>query len=534
MVRKQSQIRWYLPLFDSSFSGSWKAIDDKQGIPVACLCNRQPPPFLKLRGLCRESKVDTNYLLLNNRTDIKRIELVGLHTRIYRKGKLWEQYDNRLNISGYSKSPEASYTLGKHNWTIMGDKECGEPEYTRELKMSGCGEEYFTCNDGQCIEMLKRCDQSSDCRDRSDEQSCNLLVLENGYNKNIPPFISGIGEAANVSVSIDLLKLVDIKEEEYSIEIQFQITLQWKEHRATYHNLKPKVTLNSLRQEDVHKVWLPEVIYENTDQKDTTRLGDGNWEWSTRLLVRREGAFTRSGPDMLEETEIFEGLQNSLLMSQTYTREFQCAFEFVKYPFDTQICSIQMAMGVLDNDTVRLVPDQVQMIQDLDMPIFHINDWKLVQETYRSGKTGVTLELVLKRKVTSELMTTYFPSCLLIAITFATTFFKPFFFEAALSVNLTTMLVMTTIFISKMESLPPTSDIKMIDIWLILCQMVPFAEVVLLTAMEYHRRDHHSKIVKEDVLCVADEDDVTKIDVEETQDRRCSKSWLPDLKTTGR
>ena len=56
-----------------------------------------------------------------------------------------------------------------------------------------------------------------------------------------------------------------------------------------------------------------------------------------------------------------------------------------------------------------------------------------------------------------------------------------------MSVNLTTMLVMTTIFISKMESLPPTSDIKMIDIWLILCQLVPFVEVVILTGIEYHR-----------------------------------------------
>ena len=84
-------------------------------------------------------------------------------------------------------------------------------------------------------------------------------------------------------------------------------------------------------------------------------------------------------------------------------------------------------------------------------------------------------------------MTTYFPSLLLIAITYATTFFKPFFFEAALSVNLTTMLVMTTIFISKMESLPPTSDIRMIDVWLILSQLLPFIEVVLLTAMEYFR-----------------------------------------------
>ena len=95
----------------------------------------------------------------------------------------------------------------------------------------------------------------------------------------------------------------------------------------------------------------------------------------------------------------------------------------------------------------------------------------------------------MKRKIVSEVMTTYFPTLLLTAITFATTFFKPFFFEAALSVNLTTMLVMTTIFISKMESLPHTSDIKMIDIWLVLCQMVPFAEVILLTGMEYQRTD---------------------------------------------
>ena len=102
---------------------------------------------------------------------------------------------------------------------------------------------------------------------------------------------------------------------------------------------------------------------------------------------------------------------------------------------------------------------------------------------------GIMLEMKFRRKVMGEMMTTYLPSILLMMITFATTFFKPFFFEAALSVNLTTMLVMTTIFISKMEGLPPTSDIKMIDIWLILCQLVPFTQVVLLTAMEYLRKD---------------------------------------------
>ena len=146
-------------------------------------------------------------------------------------------------------------------------------------------------------------------------------------------------------------------------------------------------------------------------------------------------------------------------------------------------------MGSLDRGAVNLIPGQLRMHESQDMPIFCMTRWELKRHIFDAGKNGLRLAIVMKRKIMSEIMTTYLPSALLIAITFATTFFKPFFFEAALSVNLTTMLVMTTIFISKMESLPSTSDIKMIDIWLVLCQMVPFAEVVLLTAREYHRDD---------------------------------------------
>ena len=59
--------------------------------------------------------------------------------------------------------------------------------------------------------------------------------------------------------------------------------------------------------------------------------------------------------------------------------------------------------------------------------------------------------------------------------------------------NLTTMLVMTTIFIGEMQMLPTTAYIKMIDIWLVFCQLVPFSEVVLLTAIEFHRDYDESK-----------------------------------------
>ena len=152
-----------------------------------------------------------------------------------------------------------------------------------------------------------------------------------------------------------------------------------------------------------------------------------------------------------------------------------------------------MAMGSLDRGSVNLIPGQLRMHESKDMPIFRMTRWELKKHRFDAGKNGLRLAIVMKRKIMSEMMTTYLPSALLIAITFATTFFKPVFFEAALSVNLTTMLVMTTIFMSKMESLPPTSDIKMIDIWLILCQIYPFIEVVLLTAMEYQREEEKEK-----------------------------------------
>ena len=146
-----------------------------------------------------------------------------------------------------------------------------------------------------------------------------------------------------------------------------------------------------------------------------------------------------------------------------------------------------MEVTSLDQKTVSLLPESLNMTQPKDMTLFTITSSVLMKANH--PRTGVQMKITMKRKIMSEMMTTYFPSLLLMMITYATTFFKPFFFEAALSVNLTTMLVMTTIFISKMEGLPPTSATKMIDYWLILCQLVPFVQVVLLTAMEYLREE---------------------------------------------
>ena len=393
----------------------------------ACMCSHKSTTTLRLKGLCPSSAIDVHYKPINQQTDIRKMKLQGLtQTSIeyVAQEKMWKIYVTDSNVTGISKVSHASFTLGKHNWTIKGDEGCNSGDtYITELKMSGCQEDEFTCNDGQCVRMDQRCNQLPDCRDKSDERNCGILILEDGYNMEVPPVTSS--EPVHVSVSIDLLRLVDINEEDYSIEIQFEIILKWKEKRATYQNLKKQDSLNTLSQKDINALWLPKVIYENTDQKETTRLGS-NWEWETKVIVRKEVENgTMSGLESVDETEIFEGSQNRLVMNQTYTHTFQCNYKLSYYPFDTQVnefflaftfktysqtCSIDLAMGSLDRTTVTLIPDQLVMSQELDMPIFRVIDWNLRKGVLRTGKQGISMVVVMKRKITSEMMTTYFPS----------------------------------------------------------------------------------------------------------------------------
>ena len=248
--------------------------------------------------------------------------------------------DAKSAVTAVSNASRLSYVLGKHNWTISNDVyECGM-NYTTELKLTGCNPEgQFTCDDGQCIKMESRCDQVPDCRDETDEDGCQLILLKNSYNKDIPPIEKkkdGSIIPTKVNISIILMKVVEIEEIDHSIHLQFQISLQWNENRVQYLNLKNETSLNALTDDYIKTLWLPLIVYDNTDQKEVTRLGT-EWEWMTRVTVTREGKFTRSSIDQVDEAEIFEGAENRLTMNQTYTWEFQCEYVLQRYPFDKQV-----------------------------------------------------------------------------------------------------------------------------------------------------------------------------------------------------
>ena len=147
-----------------------------------------------------------------------------------------------------------------------------------------------------------------------------------------------------------------------------------------------------------------------------------------------------------------------------------------------------MIASDVDQEMVTLLPDQLSLTDKEDLSQFMISEWSLEHRNTSDLQEGIRVRVVLQRKPMADLMTIYLPSVLLVMVTFLTSLFKPFFFEAALSVNLTTMLIFTVIFNNVMQRLPLTAYVKMIDVWLIFCQLIPFSEVVLLTIAEYLRK----------------------------------------------
>ena len=105
----------------------------------------------------------------------------------------------------------------------------------------------------------------------------------------------------------------------------------------------------------------------------------------------------------------------------------------------------------------------------------------MFEKTLSTLENAIVMEVVLGRRLLGNFLTIFFPTILLNVIGHSTNFFKSFFFEAVVTVNLTVLLVLVTMFISVSNSLPKTSYVKMVDIWLIFNLVLPFVEVLIHT-----------------------------------------------------
>ena len=99
-----------------------------------------------------------------------------------------------------------------------------------------------------------------------------------------------------------------------------------------YHNLKSERSNNLLSRTEIDSLWIPFAVFSNTEDSESTK-GD----YDTEVTVTKEGNFTESPLEVMEEINIFEGRDNRITFQQVYSKTFKCVYQLQLYPFDTQV-----------------------------------------------------------------------------------------------------------------------------------------------------------------------------------------------------
>jgi hypothetical protein len=330
-----------------------------------------------------------------------------------------------------------------------------------------------------------------------DEIGCEILTTDISYLKEVPPPSPVPGILTNVNVSVDILQILEIKEVDNIIKLQTELQLTWMDKRLVFNNLKEETNLNTLIPLFRESIWIPEIVFYNTEDKFESLNDEKSY-----AFIERRGDFIQSPREQLENAYIFKGEDNPLTIARIYDSEFLCEFDMATYPFDTQVCSIIITMKGNTDNFINIVGRHLNYSGPIDLTQYFIKEYTMQESAARNGKKALKVDLVFGRRILATILTTYLPTCLLCIVCFSTNYFKAFFFEAIVTVNLTSLLCLTTLFISVFNSLPTTSYVKMIDIWLIFNLFVPFSEVLLHTYIDSLREDgerdvnHHGKSVK--------------------------------------
>ena len=95
----------------------------------------------------------------------------------------------------------------------------------------------FTCDDGHCIDIIKRCDSLVDCSDQSDEIDCYSIVIPGIYNPYLSPtFENNAKNEVIISLRVTSIRSFSILD--LTLSYDLITTLKWKDPRLTFANLK--------------------------------------------------------------------------------------------------------------------------------------------------------------------------------------------------------------------------------------------------------------------------------------------------------
>ena len=320
---------------------------------------------------------------------------------------------------------------------------------------------WFCCDDGHCLESRFVCNNLPDCSGQEDERNCSFLAFDKfGYDPNRPPigYRNGKMKLTTLQATFTVVNILDIDEGDSTFELHFQLKVQWFDKNVRFEFLKDQDYDNALSTELIEKIWVPNMkFYDEVSLINT---------YNSEMFVTKLTKPRLNGEiDTLNIREVYEGSENPFNMLLEKRIKFTCLFDNIKfYPFGEQVCSLLFYLQGADSNMTNINLREIINAGQPEFGQYVILSWKVENTNKKFAK----MDMVLSRKIQSIFMVTYLPTILMNLVNQATNYIKSEdHFSLVYTINITCMMVLASVYLSVSASLPSTSDIKPVEIWLL-------------------------------------------------------------------
>ena len=184
--------------------------------------------------------------------------------------------------------------------------------------------------------MSGKCNETAECTDQSDENYCEYMNLDNDlYRGKYPPSLDRT-DLTKVLIHMRISTIMAIEEIEMQYKAKIAITMKWFDKRITFHDLRES-QLNIISGLNLDLVWEPTSVFNNSVDNIQVVI-----DKKSVLSVIRKGNKTLNDLSEINEGFDYRGAENPFELLNEYSLTLSCGFKLKNYPFDKQICSIEV------------------------------------------------------------------------------------------------------------------------------------------------------------------------------------------------